>query len=306
MLLLYGNGRHWTAIACFIIIVINIPLISCKALVSNYFTCPGVSLNEIGTKPQVRLGVMFDEPKNSNVSDLYIRLNLTDEDLIPGELLIPYSPLAVVATHQAEIINNDRYILPYHHFCLHYTFMKYDFKDIARGANKIYAHSGVRQVVNANRNKEQGKAHSDLMVYYSPLISIQYYISLDICPSRISPLARIFLGQKYEETSCKGNKDTNLIIEVTRSSLFRATYNFLLKMGWRKFGIITNCRYLAELWPQKRKSDSQLILYTSNDFITSFRPFQENEINVFVFIGSMDVFYRILIEAYNNRLTTQR
>ena len=305
MLLLHGNSRHWTAIACLIIIVVNITLISCSALVPNYFTCPGVSLNEIDSKKKVRLGVVFDEPVNSNISDLYTRLNLTDGDLIPGELLIPYTPLALITTLKAEIINNDNHILPYHHFCLHYTFIKREFTKVAQGANRIYAHSGVRQIINAIRNKRQHKAHSHLMVYYSPLISIQYYFSSDICPSRTSLLARIFLGQKYEETSCKGSKDTNLIMEVTRSSLFHATYNFILKMGWQKFGIITSCKHLVKLWPQ-RKNDSQFILYDSNDFIASFRPFQENEINVFVFIGHMDVFYKIMIEAYNKRLMTQR
>ena len=54
---------------------------------------------------------MFDEPVKSNISNLQTKLNLIDGDLIPGELLIPYSPLAVIAAHQAEIINNDRHIL---------------------------------------------------------------------------------------------------------------------------------------------------------------------------------------------------
>ena len=306
MLLLHDNNRHWTAVACLMITVLNnITLVSCSALVSNFFTCPGVSLNEIGTKPQVRLGVMFDEPVKLNISDLRTKLNLTDGDLIPGELLIPYTLLAVVATLQAEIINNDHHILPHHHFCLHYTFIKREFKEVARGANRIYAHNSVRQIINAIKNKRQSKAHSDLMVYFSPLISIQYYRSLDICPYDTSLLSRIFLGQKYEETSCKGSKDTDLIIEVTRSSLFHATYKFILKMGWQKFGIITSCKYLVELW-QQRNPDVHLILYNSNDFIASFQPFEENEINVFVFLGHMDVFYKIMIEAYNKHLTTQR
>ena len=119
-LLLQSNGRHWTAIACLIFIVVNVTLVSCSVLVPNYFICAGVSLNEIGSKLQVHLVVMFDEPDNSNISDL----SLTDRDLIPGELLIPYTPSAVIATLKAEIINNDSHILHYHHFCLHYIFMK--------------------------------------------------------------------------------------------------------------------------------------------------------------------------------------
>ena len=182
MLLLHSNSRRWTAIACLIIIVVNITLISCSALVPNYFTYPGVSLNEIGSKLQVHLVVMFDELDNSNISDLYTRLSLTDGDLIPGDLLIPYTPSAVIATLKAEIINNDSHILHYHHFCLHYTFMKREFKNVAQGPYRIYTHSGVRQIVNAIRNKQQRKAQSDLMIYFSPLISIQYYFSSYIVP----------------------------------------------------------------------------------------------------------------------------
>ena len=83
----------------------------CHDLLPNYFICPGVSLNEIGTKPQVHFGVMFDEPVKSNISNLRTKVNLIDGDLILGESLIPYSPLAVIAAHQAEIINNDHHIL---------------------------------------------------------------------------------------------------------------------------------------------------------------------------------------------------
>ena len=192
---------------------------------------------------------MFDEPDNSNISDLYTRLNLTDGDLIPGELLISYTPSAVIATLKAEIINNDSHILHYHHFCLYYTFMKREFKNVAQGPYRIYTHSGVRQIVNAIRNKQQRKAQSDLMVYFSPLISIQYYFSSYICPSNTSQLARIFWVLKYEETSCEGSKDTNLIIKVTRPSLFRVTYNFILKMWcakvWHYYNLQTFSRIVA-------------------------------------------------------------
>ena len=91
MLLLHSNSRRWTAIACLIIIVVNITLISCSVLVPNYFTYPGVSLNEIGSKLQVHLVVMFDEPDNSNISDLYTRLNLTDGDFINYYIYIAHA-----------------------------------------------------------------------------------------------------------------------------------------------------------------------------------------------------------------------
>ena len=73
----------------------------------------------------------------------------------------------------------------------------------------------------------------------------------------------------------------------------------------QKFGIITTCKHLVELWPQ-RNNDSQFILYDSNDSLPHLDHSKRMPSQCFVFIGHMDIFYQIMIEAYNKHLTTQR
>ena len=295
---LHYNNR-WIAIVCLLSLHIVFATFQRRDLVPNYFICPGVSLNEIGTKPQVRLGVMFDEPVNSNISNHRTKLNLTDGDLIPGELLIPYSPLAVIAAHQAEIINNDQHILHYHHLCLHYTFVPKRFEDIGKGAVYTYSHNRVRQFVNSILTIAQHVAHSNLMAHYSPLISVYRHWTVNLCPDKASSLANIFLGEKHEEESCTGYDDIALSILPSRHVLFLATYNFITKMGWKKFGIITTCKTFLELW--NGNSIVQLTLYDPKDFITSFQPLQEPEINIIVFVGDLKLYLQMLLEFHNRR-----
>ena len=305
MFYLHYNSR-WIAIVCLLSLHIVFGTYQRHDLVPNYFICPGVSLNEVGTKPQVRLGVMFDEPVKVNISDLRTKLNLTDGDLIPGELLIPYTPLAVVAARQAEIINNDRHILHYHHLCLHYTFVAKQFEDIGRGAVYTYTHNRVRQFVNSISTRDQHVAHTNLMAHYNPLISVYRHWTIDLCPDQRSPLANIFLGEKHKEKSCTGYNDVAVSILPSRHSLFLATYKFLLKMGWKKFGIITTCKTFLELWHGDLDGTVQITLYDPKDFITSFQPLQEHEINIMIFVGDLRLYFQMLLDFHNRRKSLVR
>ena len=298
MFYLHYNNR-WIVIVCLLSLHIVFATYRRRDLVPNYFTCPGVSLDEIGTKPQVRLGVMFDEPVNSNISNLRAKLNLTDEDLIPGELLIPHTPLAVIAARQAEIINNDHHILQYHHLCLHYTFVAEKFEDIGRGAVYTYSHNRVRQFVNSILTIDQHVPHSNLMVHYSPLISVYLHWTVDLCPDKISSLVNIFLGEKHEEEKCTGYDDIGFSILPSRHGLFLATYNLITKMGWKKFGIVTTCETFVELW--HGDDTVQLTLYNPKDFVTSFQPLQEHEINIIIFVGDLKLYLKMLLEFHNRR-----
>jgi atrial natriuretic peptide receptor A len=283
-----GESVH-VAFAILILIAIPVEL----TLVSNYYTCPGIPQNEVGTKEQIKIGVVLEKPINCSPIDLAeMRINTTSQE---GEFILQYSDYGMIAFKEIEHINKLK-MHHHHHICLHYTFIDRNFKNIAYGANYIYLSNSVQQVVNGIKDNYQNKIHNDLMMRYTPVVSITHYQCIDICPSSPSPLAKIFLGAKYETPSCIGLKDANLKIVTTASSLFRAANEFLKVMGWRKFGIVTTCAHLLEYWPGNERVHLSLYLKNKKLIQTFDQAFQRYELNVYVFIGSIKTFYELLLD----------
>ena len=271
--------------------------------IPSYLTCPGINDTDANAKPQVRIGVMFDFPFLPNETQVYEEAGLDPGNVLPGKLLIPYSPLAVSAYKQAVKINANPAILPYHHLCLYYTFTPVDFLDIRLGSNYIYVHSRVRQVINALYDMKQHTSHAELMVHYSPLITIGHSTSTNICPDQVSfSLLKIFLGMQLEyDSSCSSEvRDTQLSMAAPHMSLYNAGYSFVQRMGWEKFGLITTCDCFLGFVTTSDKV--QLGHYVPTRFIEMFKTsgFEEHEINIYVFLGPMVDFFRLLVEAYDN------
>lgn len=269
-------------------------------LVPNILVCPGILPNDLGNKEQVRIGVMFDEPTTGYNRTVYeMNSNFTSR----GEFLLFYNKTALpmVAFNETIKINDNSNILPHHHLCLYYTFMPSNFHNVGRGANTIYIHNNVRQVINALTREEQHHSHSDLMVSYNPIISVFSGQSSEICPREESNSLRVFAGENIREPAkcILDVKDTCLNMVNTRLNLFHATYTFVMRMGWKRFGIITTCFSLKSLWI--KTNNVHLGFYRRKKFMAMFQEalFDKNELNIFVFIGPRPDYYHLLLEAYD-------
>ena len=274
--------------------------------IPSYLTCPGINDSDADAKPQVRIGVMFDLPTFFNETQVYEEAGLNPGAVLPGKLLIPHSPLAVSAYKKAVKINEDPAVLPHHHLCLYFTFTPVNFLDIRLGSNYIFVHKRVRQVINALYDTKQHISHGELLVHYSPLITIGHSSSTNICPDvSISMLLKVFLGVQLQyASSCTSEvRDTLLSMAAPHVSLYKAGHSFVQRMGWEKFGLITTCNcFFRSL---KSNDKVQLGHYVPRRFIEMFKTsgFEEHEINIYIFLGPMVDFFRLLVEAYDNGFT---
>ena len=278
-----------------------------RYLIPHYLTCPGINEADLDAKPQVRIGIMFGFPTSINETQLYEEAGLDPGEVLPGKLLLPYVPLARRVYAHAISINNQGTILPYHHLCLYFTFIRNDFYNIGRGSNHIYVHNRVRQVISAIDDPQQHDSNSELVIHYSPLITIDHELSVNICPYEdVSSLLRVFLGvELILEDSCTDEvRDTKLKMAPPHSSIYSAAYTFVKRMGWQKFGVITTCCNLIELWILNE--NTQLGYYVPSRFIEMFKNsgFETYELNIYVFIGPLADFCRLLIAAYDYGFAT--
>lgn len=291
---------------CFLAVLCVIPAALSRCSIPCYLTCPGVEESEIGTKLQIRVGVILIMPANINKTQLLTNAGLGPGDLIPGELLIPYVPLALAASKSAENINNDTTLLPYHHLCLYYTFVPRDFRNIALGPMRSYSHQGVYLIINAVKSRVLQSAISKQVVYLRPLLSVEEHWSLNSCPGRKQArLIMLLVGQEVRrDVVCSNNVNIKLGLTTTKYNLFLATYTFVRRMNWRRFGILTTCKECLEIWP----GDEHVIIsyYDSSDIISSFAPFKDKEIDIYIFIGSTKTYLRMLLEFNKRRKSYHR
>lgn len=265
--------------------------------------------------------MMFDEPiAGYNRTQYEMESNYS----IKGEFLFNYSSLALAAYDYAQTINNNTDILPYHHLCLYYTFMPKVFKEVARGINYIYVTSQVHFAINALTRKPQHEASGKLMPYFMSLISIanKWTNANFSCLNGSEKLPQLFLGQNIsvsQERQCRRKVGINMDMLPSQFSLYNATYIFLQRMNWKRFAIFTICNNCVGIWPRynatainvkeinlnKALNRVKLALYYPNDFLRSFSTIP-TDYNIYIFLGPIYDFLRLLLQFSNSRTTHLR
>ena len=279
------------------------PALRFQPITPYYFVCPGIPNNATGTKNQVKLGIMLSLPSTSDIEEAGI--NISSYDLIPGELIVPTSNIAVSAMEQAEIINTEGIILPDHHLCLYFTFVPLYINDITSfGSNYLYTHSKTYQTINALDDMYLFQVHRDLMVSYGNMVNIASPMSMFECPKSPNALDALFSANSTEinDEGCEpGLFKTNLNIQLSSLQLVKAAKLLIEELGWKKFGIITTCSH-QEIW---QNEDRGIFLsYYKNDFEQTFKILKDNEIKVFLFVGTACSYFDLLIQAYDRGVST--
>ncbi|XP_019848885.1 PREDICTED: receptor-type guanylate cyclase gcy-22-like [Amphimedon queenslandica] len=269
---------------------------ACKAActIPCYLTCPGV--NETGSKLQVRIGVILDFPSNANETKLLQSAGLNPEDLLPGDMLLPYSPLALITYETAKRLNLNSTVLPEHYICLYYTFVPQGFRNIALGPTRTYSHQGVYLMINAVKQPVVHASLSHLIEYLRPLLSVKHHWTIDACPGNEHAwYVELLIGRESKEpVLCYDNVNVNLGLSTTLYNLYKATYMFVKKFNWKRIGILTTCTECVEAWPGNEYA--VISYYDPSDFISSFTPFKGREIHIYIFLGNTKSYLDMLLE----------
>ena len=274
-----------------------------RATTPHTLQCPGINVPSINL---VRVGVMLSMPSDEEA--LVVGVNLTNyaNDLVPGELLLNASYIAAAALRQAKIINEERQILPNHDLCLFFTFVPSDLQDVTRGSNYVYGHSRTYQTINALTDSYQFKVNRDLMVSYGNLVNVvtpQKTFECPVTPNAFNALFAENSQELYDEQCEPGLFNTNLQIQPKSIGVLKAAKLLVEELGWKRYGIISSCAS-QEIWQHEQRGIF-FSIYNGN-FLSSFKVFQENEINVIIFAGTVCMYFDFLIQAYDNNISISR
>ena len=275
-----------------------IPVSKAACTIPCYFTCPGI--NNTDSKLQIKIGVILDFPKQANETELLENAGLKQGDLLPGDLLFPYSPLALKTYETAKKLNLNSTVLPEHYLCLYYTFVPNGFRNIALGPTRSYAHQRVYLLINAVKHSVVHASLSHLIEYLRPLLSVKHHWTIDACPGRKdASYVELLIGRESKKpVLCSNNVNVNLGLSTTLYNLYKATYMFVKKFNWKRIGILTTCSECIEAWP----GDEHAVIsyYDPSNFISSFAPFKGREIHIYIFLGNTKSYLNMLLE-FNSR-----
>lgn len=259
-----------------------------------YLTCPGI--NETGSKLQVRIGVILDFPSKANETKLLQNSGLNPGDLLPGDMLLPYSPLALKSYEAAKRLNLNSTVLPEHYICLYYTFVPRGFRNIALGPTRTYSHQGVYLMINAVKQSVVHASLSHLIEYLRPLLSVKHHWTIDACPGmKDASYVELLIGRESEKpVLCNDNVNINLDLSTTLYDLYKATSMFVKRLNWKRIGILTTCIECIEAWPGDEYA--AISYYNPSDFISTFTPFKGREIHIYIFLGNIKSYFNMLLE----------
>ena len=253
--------------------------------VTSYVSCPGVE-HEDGSA-NVYVGVLLDKPEVP--SKAWLGRN--------GELYVTHSEMAQVVLRQAEAINLNATVLPDHALCLHIVFVAANSTDAPyKDVLAIFRNPYVPLIVNSLFNKFQSIAHVDYLVPFFPMALVRSpHVDMPSLPHPVA-LFDVFVKHDYSSNACDAKLDIVLDLLPPQNSLFGALDVLVHHYGWERFGLLIEDDSTYSTWPGD--ADVFWSVYDPNDFITSFKPFNDNEIRVFVYIGSFASYLRLMLKAH--------
>lgn len=268
-----------------------------------YYVCPGINDTAINESP-IRVGVMVSLPSEADCLEAVGNSSNNSHQLLPGDLLLPFSPIARAALKQGTIINQKGMIPTNHTLCLYFTFVPHNLMDTTLGSNNLYTHGKTYQTINALTDPYQFTVNRDLMVSFGNMINVLPPSENFQCPISPNAFNVTFsgIGELYDKDCEPGVFNTNLKINFDSIQLVRAAKLFMEFLGWKRYGVLTTCSD-QEIW---QLEDQGLFLsqYIEGNFLKSFEVFQKNEISVILFIGSICSYFDFLIQAYDYGLAS--
>ena len=246
-----------------------------------YTTCPGANSD----KRPIKIAIVLDW--NSIATDNSSNTEGSDY----GMLLSSHSAQAAIS--QALLINNSSQILSEHKFCLVIVLYRFNEQDTLKDFHVTLGGQGISAVVNAIMDEESFNAQYNILSHYFPTLLIQPHAHCDCFSPEGLHKAGIPLSTSFYIT---------LGIIPSQESLLTATLMFTSYMGWEKIGVIENCE---EPRSTETFHNSTIFFtrYDHTDFIRMFKPFAQNEIRIYIFIGNLMTYLQLIRVAYTMGVT---
>ena len=249
--------------------------------------CPGVSNSSISKKGHT-IGILLDWVANNGT--------VTEESLNGSNYNVFLSSQAAqAALSQVIHINNSSQILQEHQLCL--VIVLYRFNDLEEMQNfaVTLSRSKARAVMNAIRDENSFSKLNKILPHHFPTVLVSAHSHRE-CFSHEE-----FEGMHRTTFHAPYSTYVTLDISPTDEDLLAATYSFAKHMGWERIGVIDNC--------DKTRSASSLnstiffTQYNPTNLVEMFKPFAKNEIRVYVFVGNLTTYLKLIRVAYTMGVT---
>ena len=284
--------------------------------IEDYLICPGIPEEEIGTKIELRVGIVLQMstlPLTPQASGEQTQTTSNDR-ANPGDRGIEYFLSSSFSQHvamQMERINSDPSILVDHHLCALLVFYLIDCPGLSSAdVHVVFARNGAFIAINMLFDEELHAEHSHVMANFYPVISINSnsHESNDLA----SQAAEAFtekLGAIGKDDNCPHIYDTVLEMMMRRNELLVSVSSFAKAMGWKRIGLLVDCQFssgeIIEQWSVGNASLS-FSCYEEDNFLGSFQNFQGQEIFIYVFLGELQSYLRFLLTAHNYGVVGRR
>ena len=291
-----------------------LPLLSLQTVgqecdLEDYLICPGIPKEEIGTKIELRVGIVLERstlpptPEENDIQTQALPVDCVNPNDRGREYFLTSSFSQQVAG-QMEKINTNPNILANHHLCALLAFYLTDCPRLSSADTHIlFARHNAFVAVNMLYDEELHSEHSHVMANFYPVLSVtSHFHELDDWVSQAVEAFTEKLSAIGSDSHCVHIYDTVLEMMIRRKELLVSTSLFTKAMGWKRIGLVVDCQYssgeIIEQWSVGNASFS-FSCYEEGNFLESFQNFEGKEIFVYVFLGELQSYLRFLQTAHS-------
>lgn len=275
-------------------IIILLSLLSPAIMESEvYQLCPGVNQSNTTEKLALKVGMLLDWKWNvtgnasaSVGSVLSLNANGYNQFLS--------SPAAQAAVSQAAMINNNSEILPEHNVCLWFVFYQFNGQEVQVNIPIWFGQNRIRAVINAVLNENSFEKQSPVLGHYFPTVILKPNSKIP-CFTH-DDIDGVHDHADHASTTSSSYALLDLIPPYI--DLLVASRMFTKHMGWEKIGIISDCDP-----PVSDNSSIFFTKYDQTDFVKMFKPFAQNEIRIYIFVGKLTTYLQLIRVAYTKGVT---
>ena len=312
------NNRkyHFLFLHLALLLLLSLHTIAQECTLEDYLICPGIPEQDIGTKIELRVGIILQRstlPLNPEASGVQAQ-TVPNDHANPNDRGVEYfrsSKFSQQVAKQMEGINSDPTILPDHHLCVLLAFYLTDCPGLSSAdMYGLFASNNIFVAVNTLFDEELHAEHSHILANFYPVLSINshFHESNDLATQVVEAFTEKLLVIGHGD-NCPHIYDTVLEMMIRKIDLLVSVSSFATAMGWKRIGLLVDCQFssgeIIEQWSVGRASLS-FSCYEEGDFQGSFQNFQGQEIFIYVFLGELQSYLRFLLIVHHYGLVGER